>query len=72
MPIGLYPKLHCQPTQTRTQVFGRILEQIVNSDRLGDDLHAVSEHWFFERFGISLVPPLPAGGSTDTMSSGRD
>jgi len=57
MSIGLYPEMRWQPRQTRKQVFGGILEQIVNANRLGDDLSAVSEHRFFKRFGVSVAPP---------------
>jgi alkanesulfonate monooxygenase SsuD/methylene tetrahydromethanopterin reductase-like flavin-dependent oxidoreductase (luciferase family) len=37
-------------------MYGEVLEQIVNADRLGYDVYAAIEHFFFPKFSISANP----------------
>jgi flavin-dependent trigonelline monooxygenase, oxygenase component len=56
MRFGLYSELQCHPWQSFEQVYGEVLEQVQNADRLGFDCYSIIEHPFFERFGISPAP----------------
>ena len=73
MPIGLYPEMRWQPRQTRKQVFGGILEQIVSANRLGGDLSAVEvegrRHLVLPHtFVYNDVRFLPGAGYSDPAS----
>jgi alkanesulfonate monooxygenase SsuD/methylene tetrahydromethanopterin reductase-like flavin-dependent oxidoreductase (luciferase family) len=56
MRFSLYSELQLHPGQTPEQVFGEVLEQMENADRLGYDCYAVIEHFFFPRFSVSANP----------------
>ncbi len=56
MRFGLYTEVQLHPGKTPEQMYGEVLEQIENADRLGYDVYAVIEHFFFPKFSISANP----------------
>src|SRR5947209_7271854 len=56
MKFSLYSELQHWPGKSAAQLYGEVLEQIVNADRLGYDAYAVIEHFFFPKFGSSPNP----------------
>ena len=56
MRFGLYSEIQLHPGQTPDGLFAEVLEQIQNADRLGYDVYAVIEHFFFPKFSISANP----------------
>ena len=56
MRFSLYSELQLHPGKTPEQLYAEVLEQMVNADRLGYDVYAVIEHFFFPRFSISANP----------------
>jgi alkanesulfonate monooxygenase SsuD/methylene tetrahydromethanopterin reductase-like flavin-dependent oxidoreductase (luciferase family) len=54
--FGLYSEVQLHPGQTPETLFEEVLEQIENADRLGYDVYAVIEHFFFPKFSISANP----------------
>jgi alkanesulfonate monooxygenase SsuD/methylene tetrahydromethanopterin reductase-like flavin-dependent oxidoreductase (luciferase family) len=56
MRIGLYSEIQHHPGKSPEQLFAEVLEQIANADRLGYDVYAVIEHFFFPKFSISANP----------------
>jgi alkanesulfonate monooxygenase SsuD/methylene tetrahydromethanopterin reductase-like flavin-dependent oxidoreductase (luciferase family) len=56
MRFGLYTEMQLHPGKAPEQMYAEILEQIVNGDRLGYDVYAVIEHFFFPKFSISTNP----------------
>ena len=56
MKFSLYSELQHWPGKSAGQLYGEVLEQIVNADRLGYDAYAVIEHFFFPKFGASPSP----------------
>ena len=56
MRFGLYSEVQLHPGQTPETLFEEVLEQIENADRLGYDVYAVIEHFFFPKFSISANP----------------
>jgi alkanesulfonate monooxygenase SsuD/methylene tetrahydromethanopterin reductase-like flavin-dependent oxidoreductase (luciferase family) len=56
MRFSLYSELQMHPGQTPDGLYGEVMEQIVNADRLGYDTYAVIEHFFFPKFSISANP----------------
>jgi alkanesulfonate monooxygenase SsuD/methylene tetrahydromethanopterin reductase-like flavin-dependent oxidoreductase (luciferase family) len=54
--FGLYSELQLHPGKTAEQLYGEVLEQMVNADRLGYDVYAVIEHFFFPKFSVSTNP----------------
>ena len=56
MKFSLYSELQHWPGKSAAQLYGEVLEQIVNADRLGYDAYAVIEHFFFPKFGSSPDP----------------
>ena len=56
MKFSLYSEIQSWPGKPAAQLYGEMLEQIVNADRLGYDAYAVIEHFFFPKFSISANP----------------
>jgi len=56
MKFSLYSEIQSWPGKSSAQLYGEVLEQIVNADRLGYDAYAVIEHFFFPKFSISANP----------------
>jgi alkanesulfonate monooxygenase SsuD/methylene tetrahydromethanopterin reductase-like flavin-dependent oxidoreductase (luciferase family) len=56
MRFGLYTEIQLHPGKSAEQMYAEVLEQIVNGDRLGYDVYAVIEHFFFPKFSISTNP----------------
>jgi alkanesulfonate monooxygenase SsuD/methylene tetrahydromethanopterin reductase-like flavin-dependent oxidoreductase (luciferase family) len=56
MRFGLYTEIQLHPGKTPEQLYGEVLEQIVNADRLGYDVYAAIEHFFYPKFSISANP----------------
>ena len=53
---SLDAEIQSWPGKSPRQMYGEVLEQIVNADRLGYDAYAVIEHFFFPKFSISANP----------------
>lgn len=56
MRFSLYSEIQLHPGKTPERLYGEVLEQIENADRLGYDCYAVIEHFFFPKFSISANP----------------
>lgn len=56
MKFSIYSELQSWPGKEPRQLYGEVLEQIVNADRLGYDAYAAIEHFFFPKFGASPDP----------------
>ncbi|MBA3245849.1 MAG: LLM class flavin-dependent oxidoreductase [Actinobacteria bacterium] len=56
MKFSLYSELQSWPGKTAAELYGEVMEQVVNADRLGYDAYAVIEHFFFPKFSISANP----------------
>ena len=56
MRFSLYSEIQLHPGKTPEQLYAEVLEQIENADRLGYDVYAVIEHFFFPKFSISANP----------------
>jgi alkanesulfonate monooxygenase SsuD/methylene tetrahydromethanopterin reductase-like flavin-dependent oxidoreductase (luciferase family) len=56
MRFSLYSEIQQHPGQTPEQLYAEVLEQMVNADRLGYDVYALIEHFFFPKFSISTNP----------------
>ena len=56
MRFGLYSEIQLHPGKTPEALFAEVLEQIENADRLGYDVYAVIEHFFFPKFSVSANP----------------
>ena len=56
MRFSLYSEVQLHPGKSPEQLYDEVLEQMVNADRLGYDVYAVIEHYFFPKFSISANP----------------
>ncbi len=56
MKFSLYSELQSWPGKTAAELYGEVMEQVVNADRLGYDAYAIIEHFFFPKFSISANP----------------
>ena len=56
MRFSLYSEIQLHPGRSPEQLYDEVLEQMVNADRLGYDVYAVIEHFFFPKFSISANP----------------
>jgi alkanesulfonate monooxygenase SsuD/methylene tetrahydromethanopterin reductase-like flavin-dependent oxidoreductase (luciferase family) len=54
--FSLYSELQLHPGKSPEQLYDEVLEQMVNADRLGYDVYAVIEHFFFPKFSVSANP----------------
>jgi len=54
--FSLYSEIQSWPGKPAAQLYGEVLEQMVNADRLGYSAYAVIEHFFFPKFSISANP----------------
>jgi len=53
MKFSIYSEVQSWPGKSYGQLYGEVLEQIENADRLGYDAYAVIEHLFFPKFSAS-------------------
>ena len=53
MRFSIYSELQSWPGKSYSQLYGEVLEQIENADRLGYDACAAIEHLFFPKFSAS-------------------
>ena len=53
MKFSIYSELQSWPGKSYEQLYGEVLEQIENADRLGYDAYAAVEHLFFPKFSAS-------------------
>src|SRR4026207_133374 len=56
MRFSLYTEMQLHEGKTPEQLYGEVIEQIVNADRLGYDCYASIEHFFFPKFSVSAHP----------------
>ena len=56
MRFSLYTEMQLHEGKTPQRLYGEVLEQIENADRLGYDCYASVEHFFFPKFSISANP----------------
>ncbi|MFL5929309.1 MAG: LLM class flavin-dependent oxidoreductase [Gaiellaceae bacterium] len=63
MRFSLYSELQLHPGKTAERLYGEVLEQIVNADRLGYYAYAVIEHYFFPKFSVSANPTALFGAA---------
>ena len=74
MRFSLYTEMQLHEGKSPEQLYGEVLEQIENADRLGYDCYASIEHFFFPKFSISAHPTAlfaAAAQRTRTSTSGR-
>jgi alkanesulfonate monooxygenase SsuD/methylene tetrahydromethanopterin reductase-like flavin-dependent oxidoreductase (luciferase family) len=64
MRFSIYSEIQHWPGKSEAQVYGEVLEQIVNADRLGYDAYAVIEHFAFPKFSISATPMALFGAAS--------
>src|SRR5438445_12127813 len=53
MRFSIYSELQSWPGKSYSTLYGEVLEQIENADRLGYDAYAAIEHLFFPKFSAS-------------------
>ena len=53
MRFSIYPEVQSWPGKPYDRLYGEVLEQIENADRLGYDAYAAVEHFFFPKFSAS-------------------
>ncbi len=53
MRFSIYSELQSWPGKSYEQLYGEVLEQVVNADRLGYETYAAIEHVFFPKFSAS-------------------
>ena len=53
MKFSIYTEVQSWPGKPYDRLYGEVLEQIENADRLGYDAYAVIEHLFFPKFSAS-------------------
>ncbi len=56
MRFSIYTEVQSWPGKPYDRLYGEVLEQIENADRLGYDAYAVVEHPFFPKFSASANP----------------
>jgi alkanesulfonate monooxygenase SsuD/methylene tetrahydromethanopterin reductase-like flavin-dependent oxidoreductase (luciferase family) len=56
MRFSLYSEMQLHPGQSPERLYAEVLEQMVNADRLGYDVYALIEHFFFPKFSVSAHP----------------
>jgi hypothetical protein len=53
MKFSIYSELQSWPGKDYAALYGEVLEQIENADRLGYDAYAAVEHFFYPKFSAS-------------------
>ena len=53
MRFSIYSEVQSWPGKSYDRLYGEVLEQIENADRLGYEAYAVVEHLFFPKFSAS-------------------
>src|SRR5262249_38512107 len=56
MRFSIYTEVQSWPGKSHDRLYGEVLEQIENADRLGYDAYAAIEHFFFPKFSASANP----------------
>lgn len=56
MRFSVYSEIQYHGGKPYRQLYDEVLEQIAHADRVGFDVYAIIEHWFFPRFSISANP----------------
>ena len=56
MKFSIYSEIQSWPGKSYEQLYGEVLEQIENADRLGYETYAVIEHLFYPKFSASANP----------------
>jgi alkanesulfonate monooxygenase SsuD/methylene tetrahydromethanopterin reductase-like flavin-dependent oxidoreductase (luciferase family) len=56
MRFSVYSEIQYHGGKPYRQLYDEVLEQIEHADRVGFDVYAIIEHWFFPRFSISANP----------------
>src|SRR5262249_52088259 len=56
MRFSIYTEVQSWPGISYDRLYGEVLEQIENADRLGYDAYAAVEHFFFPKFSASANP----------------
>ena len=56
MRFSIYTEVQSWPGKSTDRLYGEVLEQIENADRLGYDAYAAIEHFFFPKFSASANP----------------
>ena len=56
MRFSIYTEVQSWPGKPYDRLYGEVLEQIENADRLGYDAYAAIEHFFFPKFSASANP----------------
>ena len=72
MRFSLYSELQLHPGKTAEQLYGEVLEQMENADRLGYDVYAAIEHFFFPKFSVSANPTALFAAATAGSASARE
>ena len=68
MRFSVYTEIQHWPGKSEAQLYGEVLEQIVNADRLGYDAYGVIEHFGFPKFSISASPMAIFGAASQRTS----
>ena len=56
MKFSIYTEMQWWPGKPVRQLYGEVMEQIENADRLGYDAYSAIEHFFFPKFSASPDP----------------
>ncbi len=56
MRFSVYSEMQQHPGKPAAQLYAEVLEQMTHADRLGYDVYALIEHYFFPKFSISSNP----------------
>jgi flavin-dependent trigonelline monooxygenase, oxygenase component len=56
MKFSIYSEVQSWPGKPVGQLYGEVMEQVVNADRLGFDAYAIIEHYCFPKFSASAIP----------------
>ena len=70
MRFSIYTEVQSWPGKPYDRLYGEVLEQIENADRLGYDAYAAIEHLFFPKFSAS-ANVFGLSSRTTTRSSSR-
>jgi hypothetical protein len=71
MRFSLCSELQLRPGKTVARLYGDVLEQMMNADRLGFGLDAVIEHFFFPKFSVSTNPTELFAAAAQETARGR-
>jgi alkanesulfonate monooxygenase SsuD/methylene tetrahydromethanopterin reductase-like flavin-dependent oxidoreductase (luciferase family) len=69
MRFSVYSEIQYHGGKPYRQLYDEVLEQIEHADRVGFDVYAIIEHWFFPRFSISANPWALFGMATERTTN---